>query len=259
MTLRHTLLAGLAAVSMTLAACATIGPNAPLSDEAVAAQSAAIAASSRPQADRDRDVARRAAETLAFSRVEPGWRVADLMTGGGYFARLFAETVGSEGRVYAWQAGEFIAYQASYGDGLRAVDAAYETVTGTDQKAVDLVLPENLDLVFTAQNYHDLHLPSFPAGTADHVNRAVFNALKPGGLYVVIDHSATSGAGLGVAGGLHRIDIADVKREVLAAGFVLDAESEALANPADPRSASVFDDSIKGQTDQFMLRFRKPG
>ena len=259
MMLRHSLLAGLAALSLMAAGCATTGPNAPLSAEAVAAQAAAIAASSRPQADRDRDTARRAAETLAFTRVQPGWRVADLMTGGGYFARLFAETVGPEGRVYTWQAGEFIAYQASYGDGLRTVDAAYENVTGTDQKAVDLILPENLDLVFTAQNYHDLHLPSFPAGTANHMNRAVFEALKPGGLYVVIDHSAQAGAGLGVADELHRIDVADVKREVLAAGFVLDAESEALANPADPRTASVFDDSIKGQTDQFMLRFRKPG
>ena len=91
------------------------------------------------------------------------------------------------------------------------------------------------------------------------MNTAVFNALKPGGLYVIIDHHAVAGSDLSAANSLHRIDIEAVKREVQAAGFVLDGESDILANPADPRTASVFDPSIRGKTSQFMLRFRKPG
>ncbi|MGZ9100571.1 MAG: class I SAM-dependent methyltransferase, partial [Brevundimonas sp.] len=91
------------------------------------------------------------------------------------------------------------------------------------------------------------------------VNAAVFRALRPGGLYVVIDHHAAAGAPLTAADTVHRIDVAAVKREVLAAGFVLDGESDILANAADPLTASVFDASIRGRTSQFMLRFRKPG
>ena len=95
--------------------------------------------------------------------------------------------------------------------------------------------------------------------TAARVNAAVFRALKPGGLYVVIDHHAVAGAPLSAADTVHRIDSAAVKREVQAAGFVLDGESDILANTADPLTASVFDASIRGRTSQFMLRFRKPG
>ena len=119
-------------------------------------------------------------------------------------------------------------------------------------------VPAGLDLVFTAQNYHDLHLAPFPADTAARVNARVFAALKPGGVYVIVDHYAVDGTGRASADTLHRIDIAAVKSEVEAAGFVLEAESEVLANPADPRIASVFDLSIRGHTSQFMLRFRKP-
>ncbi|HYC74521.1 hypothetical protein [Brevundimonas sp.] len=118
--------------------------------------------------------------------------------------------------------------------------------------------PSGLDLVFTAQNYHDLHLAPFPADTASKVNAAVLRALKPGGLYVIVDHHALAGSDLAAADTLHRIDLEAVKREVTAAGFVLEAESDLLADPADPRTASVFDPSIRGKTSQFMLRFRKP-
>ena len=118
--------------------------------------------------------------------------------------------------------------------------------------------PSGMDLIFTNQNYHDLHLRPFAADTAAKVNAAVFAALKPGGYYVVIDHYAAAGAGLEAAHTLHRIDIADVKREVEAAGFVLDGESDILKNDTDPLTANVFDGSVRGHTSQFMLRFRKP-
>lgn len=217
-----------------------------------------LASSDRLAADRARDEGRRAAETLAFAQVRAGQKVADMIIGGGYFTRIFAAAVGEEGSVVAWQPAEFIAFQASYGESLTTVDEAYENVAAIRSPIGAPEFPDGLDLVFTAQNYHDLHLAPFADDTAARVNAAVFAALKPGGLYVIVDHSALAGAGLGVADSLHRIDIADVRREVEAAGFVLEAESYILARPDDPRTANVFDADIRGQTDQFMLRFRKP-
>ena len=121
---------------------------------------------------------------------------------------------------------------------------------------------EGSDLT-VSEAYHrgvsDVASPQTPeADTAARVNAAVFEALKPGGLYVIIDHHAVAGSPLTAANTVHRIDIEAVKREVLAAGFVLDGESDLLANAADPRTANVFDGTIRGRTSQFMLRFRKP-
>ena len=180
-----------------------------------------------------------------------------MIIGGGYFTRVFSAAVGPEGRVTAWQPAEFIGFQASYGEALTAVDAL-PNVDGIRSPIGAPAFPTGLDLVFTAQNYHDLHLAPFPDDTASKVNAAVFRALKPGGLYVIVDHDAGAGSGLAAADTLHRIDIEAVKREVQAAGFVLEAQSDLLANPADARTANVFDSTIRGRTSQFMLRFRKP-
>lgn len=218
----------------------------------------ALAAPIRPADDRARDSARHTAETLAFAGVRPGQKIADMIIGGGYFTRVFSAAVGPQGRVTAWQPAEFIAFQASYGDSLTAADAL-ANVDAIRSPIAAPDFPAGLDLVFTAQNYHDLHLSMAPADTASRVNTAVFRALKPGGLYVIIDHHAVAGSPLTASNTVHRIDIEAVKREVLAAGFVLDGESDLLANPADPRTANVFDGSIRGRTSQFMLRFRKPG
>jgi predicted methyltransferase len=253
---RSIMLAAVAALALSSAACmGTMGEGAP---PAPADYAAALAGASRPADDRARDEARHTAETLAFARVRPGQKIADMIIGGGYFTRVFSAAVGPGGRVTAWQPAEFIAFQASYGESLTAVDAL-ANVDGIRSSMGAPDFPMGLDLVFTAQNYHDLHLNIAPADTASRVNAAVFRALKPGGLYVVIDHHAAAGAPLTAADTVHRIDIEAVKREVLAAGFVLDGESDILANPADPLTASVFDASIRGRTSQFMLRFRKPG
>ncbi len=253
---RSIMLAAVAALALSSAACmGAMGEGAP---PAPADYAAALAGSSRPADDRARDEARHTAETLAFARVRPGQKIADMIIGGGYFTRVFSAAVGPGGRVTAWQPAEFIAFQASYGESLTAVDAL-ANVDGIRSSMGAPDFPMGLDLVFTAQNYHDLHLNIAPADTASRVNAAVFRALKPGGLYVVIDHHAVAGAPLTAADTVHRIDIEAVKREVLAAGFVLDGESDILTNPADPLTASVFDASIRGRTSQFMLRFRKPG
>lgn len=253
---RSILLAAVAAMSLSSAACMGVMGDAPAPTPADYA--GVLATPSRPADDRARDAARHTAETLAFAQVRPGQKVADMVIGGGYFTRIFSAAVGPEGRVTAWQPAEFIAFQASYGESLTAVDALPNVdAIRSPMGAPDF--PTGLDLVFTAQNYHDLHLNIAPADTAAKVNAAVFRALKPGGLYVIIDHHAVAGAPLTAADTVHRIDIEAVKREVLAAGFVLDGESDVLANPADPLTASVFDASIRGRTSQFMLRFRKPG
>jgi len=211
----------------------------------------------RTDEDRARDEARMTIHTLRFTGVQPGWKVADMIIGGGYFTRIFSAAVGPEGHVTAWQPAEFIGFQASYGEAADAADAlpnvdAIRSPIGAPE------FPSGLDLVFTAQNYHDLHLRPFPADTAAKVNAAVFAALKPGGRYIIIDHHAVDGSDLSVAHDLHRIDHDTVVAEVESAGFVLAGEAAALWNDDDPRTANVFDDSIRGRTSQFMIEFRKP-
>ena len=118
--------------------------------------------------------------------------------------------------------------------------------------------PEKLDLVFTAQNYHDMHDKFMGPANLSVVNRQIFKALKPGGVYLVIDHAADAGSGLRDTETLHRIDPAVVKAEVTAAGFIFEGESRVLRNSADPRRANVYDPGIRGKTDQFVYKFRKP-
>ena len=211
----------------------------------------------RPAEDRARDEARHTAETLAFAHVAPGQKIADMIIGGGYFTRVFAAAAGPTGHVTAWQPAEFIGFSADYGTSITKVDElanvdAIRSPIGAPE------FPAGLDLIFTAQNYHDLHLTPFGPDTATRVNAAAFAALKPGGLYVIIDHHAAAGTGITQANTLHRIDIEAVKTEVKAAGFVLDGESDILAKATDPLTANVFDAAIRGQTSQFMLRFKKP-
>ena len=113
-------------------------------------------------------------------------------------------------------------------------------------------------MVWIRQNYHDLHDKFMGPADVPAFNTAVFKALKPGGVFVVLDHVAKAGSGLAATESLHRIDAAEVKTEVTAAGFQFVGEDKSLANPADPRTALVFDKSIRGHTDQFIYKFRKP-
>jgi predicted methyltransferase len=237
-----------------LAAAAPQAPAAPPSP----AISAAVADPARPAEDVARDAARKPAEMLAFAGVEPGDKAVDLVMGGGYFTRILAKTVGPTGKVYAYQPDEFVAFQATYGENQKKVAAAYPNVTAIGGSLGAVSIPDKVDVVLTSQNYHDFHLKPFPADTAAKVNKAVFDALKPGGVYLVIDHYAAPGSGLEAPEKLHRIDPAIVKSEVTAAGFAFDGQLDVLRNPADPHTSSVFDKSIKGRTDQFVYRFRKP-
>jgi predicted methyltransferase len=217
---------------------------------------AAVADSRRPEADRARDALRHPADMLAFAQIEPGDRVADILPGGGYFTRLFAVAVGEGGRVYPVIRPPETASQ--YETPILEVAAQYPNAVMARVPFTALAFPEPLDVVFTAQNYHDLKIAEYNMGDTAAVNRAAFNALKPGGLYVVIDHSAADGSGITSTESLHRIDQALVRREIEAAGFVFDGETQVLRNPADARTLNVFDAGIRGHTDQFALRFRKP-
>lgn len=211
----------------------------------------------RPPEDVARDTARKPGEMIAFAHVSAGAKVADLIPGGGYFTRVFASAVGPRGTVYALVPATLIARRPEALSGMQALAAqpGYGNVKVIAWSR-QVTPPEPLDVVWTAQNYHDLH--NAGPGAADGINRAVFAMLKPGGYYVVEDHAAAGGSGARDTQTLHRIDPALVRSEVSAAGFVFDGETRTLANPADPHGAIVFDPAIRGHTDQFVYRFRKP-
>jgi predicted methyltransferase len=255
----------LAAV-LTLTACATTPPPPPPPPpvEAGAALpvwlNAALTDPSRPAADMARDANRRPGETVLFAGMKPGMKVADLIPGGGYFTRIFSKAVGPRGRVYAYVPDE-LSKLAKREPAVNAVarDPAFANVRVLLSTLPLFSAPERLDVVFTAQNYHDMHADFMGPVDVAAVNRQIYQALKPGGLYIVIDHSARKGSGLSAVNTLHRIDAAFVRREIEAAGFIFDGEGQFLRDPKDKQSVSVFDKSIRGETDQFVYRFRKPG
>lgn len=220
---------------------------------------AAVADPTRPAADRDRDAQRKPAEMLAFAGVKPGMTVIDLLPGGGYFTRLFSDTVGPNGKVGAYVPDEFLTSHPKALDGVKAIAAepSHKNIEAIHDPALQAGPANMANVVWTSQNYHDLH--NVAGFDVIAFNKVLFNMVKPGGVYVVLDHSGTPGSGFSETNTLHRIEAAQVRKEVEAAGFKFDGENKVLANPADPRTAKVFDPSIRGHTDQFILRFRKPG
>jgi len=246
---------GLCAMSAMAAAAADTKPAAKVPAYAVAA----LADAARPKADTDQDSHRKPAEMLAFAGIKPGSVVAELLPGGGYFTRIFGKAVAPGGHVYALanpgRAGTTPAARTI------ADDAKYAgVVTYVEGPVVTLKAPKPVDVVWTSRNYHDI-----ASAQRDQLNKTAFDMLKPGGLYIVLDHSAVVGTGNfameqpgGAAANLHRIDENHVKLEVLKAGFKLVGESNALRNPSDNRTSRVFEGAIRGETDQFVLKFQKP-
>ena len=194
---------------------------------------------------------------VKFANIKPGSNVADFIPGGGYFTRVFSIAVGPAGTVTAIIPAAAETRDAKSAAAVRDLPAQGFTNVKVVVSPLDPSLAGKLDVLFTAQNYHDLHNSLPPEGVAGF-NKAVFAALKPGGFYVIIDHAALPGSGLTATKELHRIDAETVRAEVVAAGFVLDGESTVLANPQDSHDKIVFDPSIRGFTDQFALRFKKP-
>ncbi|MDP3747859.1 MAG: methyltransferase [Phenylobacterium sp.] len=248
--------------SLLLAACAAFVMSAASVEAAPsAAVVAAVADKGRPEADTKRDADRKPAEMLEFAGVKPGQKVADFIPGGGYFTRIFAKTVGSEGKVYAViNQPPPNAPPPAAPPPIRAVaaDPTYGNIEVVQAGFTAFALPEPVDVFWTAQNYHDLHLKRFNLDVAS-VNKQIFNAVKPGGYYVIVDHAAPAGTPVEAADTVHRIDPAIVKAEVEAAGFKFVDESKVLRNDKDDYSKTVFDPSLRGHTDQFIYRFKKPG
>src|SRR5450432_1895235 len=214
---------------------------------------AAVADNLRPQADKERDITRKPGETLAFAGIKPGMVVAELGPGRGYYTRLLAKAVGPTGKVYAIATTAQAARPGGL-DALNALAAAYPNIKVVTVDYPTMMLPEKADLFWTTENYHDFH--NGPTADIAALDKAVFNNLKPGGIFYVEDHRAAPGAGLAATSQHHRMDEAIAKSELTAAGFVVDAESDLLHNPADNRASS---NSESGHfvSDRFMLRMTR--
>jgi predicted methyltransferase len=201
-------------------------------------------------------------ELIRFARIDAGSTVIDVYPGDGDWTRLFSQVVGPEGRVFGFVPTEIADLKPDQVVRMQtlAKEPGRENVEAV---STDLVaMPEvtqPADVMWLHLFYHDLHtaLIQKKGATAAHFNRAVYERLKPGGCYVIVDHAAAAGSGTSDTQALHRIDPASVRQEVEAAGFVLDAESTILANKDDQHSIKVFDPSIKGETDRFAYRFVK--
>ncbi len=216
----------------------------------------AVADPTRPKADTDTDASRDPADTLAFAGVKPGMTVAELFPGGGYFTRMISDIVGPNGKV--------ISIENAGWKG--AVKADQEMIASAPQKNVELqvnpfgqmTLTQPVDLFWITQNYHDLKIAKFGAVDMAAFNAQVFKALKPGGVYMVIDHQANPGTTPAQIAELHRVEKAQVIAEVTAAGFKLAGEGKFLNRPGDDHTKPIFDKAIQGKTDQYALKFVKP-
>lgn len=243
-----------ALLALLVGTCVNAAPNVPTYINA------AVADTNRPADDRSQDSQRKPAEVLAFTGIKPGDTVVDLMPGSGYYTRILSKLVGPHGKVYALQPVEM---DKAAPKGLHSLQSfagttAYANVVILVQPVSAMALPENVDLIWTSQNYHDLHDPFMGSPDMARLDRTLFDALKPGGALLILDHAAVAGSGLTRTDDLHRIDPAAVKTEVAAAGFRYDGESDVLRNPADNHIVGIYDAGIRGHTDRFILKFRKP-
>ena len=246
---------------LLLAGVALLASSAVVLAAPTAKMKAAVADSSRPAADTARDENRKPAEMLAFAGIGPGKVVVDMLPGGGYFTRIFAKAVEPGGRVYAYFGSQYDARLKGQGkdpdNQFADLKHTYPNLGVIHGPLPQFVTPEPVDVVWTSQNYHDMHNKQY-AMDVNEVNKSVFKSLKPGGYYVIIDHKAAESAGDDVTETLHRIKESTVKKEVEAAGFKLVAEGKDLTFPGDDGTKRVFENDIRGKTNQFMLKFQKP-
>jgi predicted methyltransferase len=221
----------------------------------------AVADPRRPVEQVSLDATRKPAQLIAFAQLKRGDRIVDFMPGNAYFTRIMSDVAGDTGHVYAFLPTEQLQNcppQEVAGTRLLEQDRGYANVSVLGDSTPNFHVPRGLDVIWTAHNYHDLHDAFMGPADVAALNKRFFDALKPGGVYLVIDHVAETGSGLRDTESLHRIDPLRMRREIEAAGFVFDAESKVLRNHSDDHKASVFDPSVRGRTDQVVYRFRKP-
>ena len=246
-------LLSVSAATLALALAAQAQPNVhdPKPSPVVAA---AVADAARPAADTARDENRKPAQVVAVSGLKPGQVVAELGSAGGYYTRILAKAVGDKGKVIS-----VVGTQPNADAGMKALQPTYPNLSIVADDMTKLTaLPEKVDMVWTTDNYHDYRNPGFGGVDMSKFNKAVFDSLKPGGVYIIEDYEAAPGAGATGTGTLHRIESATVQKEVEAAGFKFEAKSDALKNPADDHTLAIFNPMIRGHADQYVLRFRKP-
>jgi predicted methyltransferase len=244
--------------SLVLGSTTSAAP--PVAPAGTAAAQQIVAAPDRSDADRALDAGRFPAETLAFFDIRPGMRVAELGAGGGYTTELLARAVGPNGRVYGQNPKFVLERFAEKPWSERLAKPVNAQVVRVDREFDEPLPPDakDLDAVLIVLFYHDT---VWLEADRARMNASVFAALKQGGVYGVIDHSARAGTGTGDAKTLHRIEESVVVGEIEKAGFVLDASAEFMRNPADPRDWNASPSAAgekRGTTDRFVLRFRKP-
>lgn len=255
--------AWLALLTLMLAACASQSGKAPATKGTKgwteSSLSTALAAPSRPQADKDHDADRKPAQTMMFLGVQPGMTALDAVAVGGYMTEVLSVAVGPSGKVYSQNPPAV--YQLQNGMYKPQVDARHANKRLPNAVRVDVDLPAtaqippgSVDVAVTAQNFHDIYYLYSPAAAQQFLD-VIFATLKPGGVLGLIDHVGNDGANNAQ---LHRVPKQIAIDAAKKAGFVVEAESNLLAHSADDHTKAVFDPSVRGKTDQFLLRLRKP-
>jgi predicted methyltransferase len=216
----------------------------------------AVADSARPADAKAADVIRKPAETIAFAGVKPGMIVGEFYPGGGYFTRMLSDVVGPKGHVYAIE--NQIWKDAVAANNALLAEGRWKNVSIDTQPFGTVNFPKPLDLAWVTQNYHDLKIAKYGKVDTLEFDRAVFKALKPGGIYFILDHQAAGALSDDQIEKLHRIDKSVVIKEVTAAGFRLVSQGDFLHRTSDDHTKSIFDKSVQGHTDQYALKFVKP-
>lgn len=243
---------------LTLLCVLLAGASPSRAADANPALSAALASPDRPAEDRARDAGRKPAGVIAFLGIEPGMTVIDLIAASGYYTEVLSAAVGPTGRVYA-QNNEFVLKMRDGANdkalAARLAGDRLPNVERLDREIADLGLePGSVDAALTALNFHDIYNGRGPEA-ADRFLKTVYAVLKPGGVLGLIDHAGSADADNTE---LHRIEESRVDAAIVAAGFQIEAKSDLLRNPDDDRSKQVFDPELRGKTDRFLMRLRKP-
>lgn len=273
---------GLTALVFALGACSNSSSTSSAVPKISADLTAAVDNYARPPADRTRDADRKPAQVLAFAGIKPGDKVVDLIPEQGYYTRILSKLVGPDGHVYSYvpipgypiireeleKAGKPVPIDPALA--IQDIHSEYPNVTAVWEQLYafggSFGLPEQVDAVLVADGYHKLHDPGFATPGGDDAkpldvvgtDKAIFRALKPGGVFVIVDNQAASGAGFSQTEALGRAEADAVKKEVVSAGFVLDGESNVLANASDNHSADADALAKRDKADQYVLRFKKP-
>jgi predicted methyltransferase len=234
-----------------LLGAAVAGPSA-AQDEQVARMRAALASADRPAADKERDAVRKPIETVQFLGIETGDTVIDAIAAGGWFTEVLSAAVGPSGKVLA-QNPQFFVQREGFVANEKARHDRLGNVQAVHGELAEHGVSAQADAAITALNMHDIYNGQGGEAAAVAFAKGVYDALKPGGVFGVIDHVGIEGQ---TNAQFHRMQVAQAKQVLTKAGFTIEAESRILHNPADDHTKGVRD--MAGRTDQFLIRARKP-